>query len=451
MKKKTNSEKSHDKFLLKLFEHGVSYAKPKNILGNFFKFNKKSFSISSGNRITNYKNIKKIYPICIGKASVDMAETSKVILRNFSGKVAEGIIVVNKENSKKVKGFKTFIAGHPIPTNSGLKASKYIEKYLEKTSKTDLVLLLLSGGGSALAPYPAGDLSLNDKIKINVELIESGADIKKINTVRKHLSKIKGGNFLNFSYPSKVHCLILSDVVGDDLSSIASGPTSPDDTTFKDAKKILINFKLWNKIPISIKDHILKGIKEPKMETPKKGDKLFSSVHNTIIGSNNLCLESIHNYCRKNNIKSKIWKKNIEMEVSKLPQYFVKEMNNQNKKNIPMVYISGGETTVEIKGNGKGGRNQEFALHFIKLMKKRMPEQKFFLLSAGTDGRDGPTNAAGAIVNHNSLNEIKSKNIDLDKELKNNNSYEVLKKINSLVIIEGTNTNVADIQLLYLI
>ena len=158
-----------------------------------------------------------------------------------------------------------------------LKASKYIEKYLEKTSKTDLVLLLLSGGGSALAPYPAGDLSLNDKIKINVELIESGADIKKINTVRKHLSKIKGGNFLNFSYPSKVHCLILSDVVGDDLSSIASGPTSPDNTTFKDTKKILTSFKIWNKIPVSIKEYVLKGIKDPKMETPKKGNKLFSS------------------------------------------------------------------------------------------------------------------------------------------------------------------------------
>ena len=168
MKKNNNSEESHDKFLLKLFEHGVSNAKPKNILGNFFKFNKKSFSIISGNRITNYKNIKKIYPICIGKASVDMAETSKLILRNFSGKVAEGIIVVNEENAKKVKGFKIFVSGHPIPTNKGLEASKYIEKYLEKTSKTDLVLLFLSGGGSALAPYPAGEISLHDKIKVNV-------------------------------------------------------------------------------------------------------------------------------------------------------------------------------------------------------------------------------------------------------------------------------------------
>ena len=448
MKKKTSSGESHDKFLLELFKHGVSNAKPKNILGNFFKFNKKSFSISSRNRIINYKNIKQIFPICIGKASVDMAETSKIILKNFSGKVAEGIIVVNKENAKKVKGFKTFVSGHPIPTNKGLKASKYIEKYLEKTSKNDLVLLFLSGGGSALAPYPAGEISLHDKIKVNVELIESGANIKEINTVRKHLSKIKGGNFLNFSYPSNVHCLILSDVVGDDLSSIASGPTSPDNSTFKDTKKILTNFKIWNRMPISIKEHVIKGIKNPKMETPKKGNKLFSSVQNTIIGSNNLCLESIQNFCRNSKIKAKVWKKNIDMDVSKLPSLFIKELKNYNKRIKPIVYISGGETTVKIRGNGKGGRNQEFALHFMKLMKKEMPEQKYFLLSAGTDGRDGPTNAAGAIVNHNSLTEIKSQNINLDKELKNNNSYEVLKKINSLVIIKGTNTNVADLQIL---
>jgi hydroxypyruvate reductase len=139
------------------------------------------------------------------------------------------------------------------------------------------------------------------------------------------------------------------------------------------------------------------------------------------------------------------------MDVSKLPLLFIKELNKYNRGKKPMVYISGGETTVKIRGNGKGGRNQEFALHFMKLMKKEMPEQKYFLLSAGTDGRDGPTNAAGAIVNHNSLTQIRSQNINLDKELMNNNSYEVLKKINSLVIIDGTNTNVADIQLLYLI
>ena len=185
MKRKQKIEKQPDKLLLELFEHGVANAKPKNILGKFFKFNKKSFSIKTEKKYINYNNVNKIYPICIGKASVDMAETSKKILKKFKGEIVEGIIVVNKENAKRVSGFKTFISGHPIPNNNGLRAARYIEKYLEGTTRNDLVLLFLSGGGSALVPYPAEKISLEDKIKINKKLIQSGADIKEINIVRK--------------------------------------------------------------------------------------------------------------------------------------------------------------------------------------------------------------------------------------------------------------------------
>ena len=434
--------------LLKLFNHGISNVQSKNILSNFLKINRSSISIKVGSRFVHYKKINSIFPICIGKASVDMAETFNKIIKKSNIKINPGIIVVNKENAKNVNSFKTFIGGHPIPNQNGLKAAKYIEKNLIGSKKDDLVLILLSGGGSALLPYPAEGLSLKDKIIVNKELIQSGANIKEINAVRKHLSRIKGGNILKFTYPSKVHCLVLSDVVGDDLGSISSGLTSPDSSTFKKSKEILFKYKIWKKIPSNIKIHIEKGIKNKELETPKKKNKIFSNVRNTIIGSNYLCIKSIFDFCKFNKINSKIWFKNIEMDVEKLSKKFYQELKKINTKR-PIILISGGETTVNIKGNGKGGRNQEFALHFLKIMKNKLPNQKYFLLSAGTDGRDGPTNAAGAIIN-NSHKKLMEHNINLDKELNNNNSYKVLKKLKSLVIINGTNTNVADVQILYI-
>lgn len=448
MEKRSGAIQSPDKTLLELFNHGISNVQSKNILSNFIKVNKSSIAIKVGNSFIQYKKINSIFPICIGKASVDMAETFNKITKKLNILVHQGVIVVNKENAKKVKNFKTFIGGHPIPNHNGLRAAKYIKKYLVNSDKNDLVLVMLSGGGSALLPYPVEGLSLQDKILINKQLIESGADIKEINAVRKHLSQIKGGNLVKLTHPSKVHCLILSDVVGDDLSSISSGLTSPDPSTFSRTKDILLKYKLWKKIPVNVQNYIKKGIKDKKLETPKLNNKIFSNVKNSIIGSNYLCLKSIHDFCKEKQIKSKIWFKNIEMDVKKLSVIFYQHLKKQ-KITKPIILISGGETTVNIKGNGKGGRNQEFALHFLKVMKNKFPKQKYFLLSAGTDGRDGPTNAAGAIINDQTYKNLNDRNINLEEELKNNNSYEVLKKLKSLVIIKGTNTNVADVQILY--
>ncbi len=450
MKKKIGVNLPPNKLLKKLYDHGVYNVQSKNILHNFIKVKKNSVLVKNNHKFVEYKDFKHIYIICIGKASVDMAETSKKILKNVKKKIKPGIIVVNKENAKNVSGFKTFVTGHPIPNSKGLEASKYLERFLKNSGNDDLVLIFLSGGGSALLPYPVENISLKEKINVNKYLLESGANIKEINTVRKHLSRIKGGNLIKFTYPSKVHCLILSDVIGDDLSSISSGLTSPDQTHFRDAKKILQKYKLWNTIPMNVKSYISSGINNSLLETPKPKNKLFKTVKNTIIGSNNLCIKSINDFCKINGIKSKIWFKNIELDVKDLAKKFYEELKKFKKFTNATVLISGGETTVKIKGSGKGGRNQEFALHFLQIMRSKLPNQNYFLLSAGTDGRDGPTNAAGAIINSNTHNLIKEKKIDLTKELKNNNSYEVLKKINSLVIIKGTNTNVADVQILFI-
>ena len=440
-------ENSSENLLMSLFNHGISNVQPRNILKKFIKVYKTKIIVSSNSYSKTYNNFKNILPICVGKASVDMGNTALSLLSNFDNKISEGVIVVNRENFKKVKGFKCFSSGHPIPDKNGLLASLHIEKKLHSLSEKDLVLFFLSGGGSALLPYPSTNITIDQKVSLNRKLLSSGADIKEVNTVRKHLSKIKGGNLLRMSFPAKVHSFILSDVIGDDLSSISSGPTVPDETSFNDVKKILRKYNLWNDIHKSIKAHIELGILDKSLETPDKTNKVFLNVENTLIGSNNLCLKSIDSLCKKKYINSRIWKTNIEGDVQVIAKNFVRDLKKKNYKK-PIILISGGESTVKIKGKGKGGRNQEFALHFIKNIKQSLSNLKFTLLSAGTDGRDGPTNAAGAIVNDKSLDLIENKNINLNMELENNNSYQVLKKINSLVIINGTNTNVADIQLL---
>ena len=435
--------------LLEIFKHGVSSVQPNNILDNFIKVKSKKIIVTEGSKQKIYSKINRVFPVCIGKASVDMAKKIKKIFKVSNFKIEKGILIVNKENFSKVKGFKCFSSGHPIPNRNGLDASIFLENYLGKLEKNDLVLIFISGGGSALAPYPVDGISLEEKIIINKILLESGANIKEINIVRKHLSKLKGGNLVKICNPAYVHSFILSDVIGDDLSSIASGMTTYDNSTFRDVKKILNKYKIWTKIPKNIKNHINNGEKKKELETPEKNNQIFRKTNNTLIGSNNLCLNNIKNLCKKYNINSKIWFKNIDGDVKKISKKFSNNIKKIKYK-TPVLLISGGETTVKVNGKGKGGRNQEFALYFAIEMKKINPSKSFIILSAGTDGRDGPTDAAGGILNEGSLEKIKNKKVNLKKELLNNNSYQVLKKINSLVIIDGTNTNVADVQLIYL-
>ena len=435
--------------LLEIFKHGVSSVQPNNILDNFIKVKSKKIIVTEGSKQKIYSKINRVFPVCIGKASVDMAKKIKKIFKVSNFKIEKGILIVNKENFSKVKGFKCFSSGHPIPNRNGLDASIFLENYLGKLEKNDLVLIFISGGGSALAPYPVDGISLEEKIIINKILLESGANIKEINIVRKHLSKLKGGNLVKICNPAYVHSFILSDVIGDDLSSIASGMTTYDNSTFRDVKKILNKYKIWTKIPKNIKNHINDGEKKKELETPEKNNQIFRKTNNTLIGSNNLCLNNMKNLCKKYNINSKIWFKNIDGDVKKISKKFSNNIKKIKYK-TPILLISGGETTVKVNGKGKGGRNQEFALYFAIEMKKINPSKSFIILSAGTDGRDGPTNAAGGILNQGSLEKIKNKKVNLEKELLNNNSYQVLKKINSLVIIDGTNTNVADVQLIYL-
>ena len=449
-KKSRSSKKEISEQLLDLFKIGVFGVQPKNILDSYLKVIKKQIIVKkSTSKKKVYSNVNKIFPICIGKASVDMAKKVKEIFKNSDLKIEKGVVIVNKENFKKIPGFKCFSSNHPVPDKNGFEATNYLRNYLSNLNANDLVLVFISGGGSALAPLPVDQINLKDKVLVNKILLECGANIKEINAVRKHLSKIKGGNLCKICFPAYIQSFILSDVIGDDLSSIASGMTTYDETTFSDVQNILKKYRVWKKIPTKVQNFIKLGEKNKELETPKKNDVFFKKTNNILIGSNNLCLEKIQKYCESSKISSKIWIRNIEGDVRKVTKDLARKIKNIKIKR-PIILISGGETTVKVKGSGKGGRNQEFGLYFCKEMKIQNPNQKFYILSAGTDGRDGPTNSAGAILSHSSLTDISKNKINLSKELKNNNSYEVLKKIKSLVIIDGTNTNVADVQLIYL-
>ena len=353
-----------EKLLINLFLKGVAVVKPSKILKDYIYIKNKEILITCGSKKLSYKNIKRILPICVGKGAVETAETVNLIFKKKKYNIEKGVLVVNKENFKKVPNFKSFTSGHPLPNKNGIIAAKYIVNYLKNTHQEDLVLIFISGGGSSLLPYPVKNVSLTDKITVNKYLLESGANIDEINTVRKHLSQIKGGNLAKFCFPARVHSLILSDVVGDNVSSISSGLTVPDPSTFNDSKNILLKYNLWKKMPKTIINHIKTGIEFKELETPKNGNKIFKNSSYTIIGSNTKSLEEIRRNCIKKDIKCKIWKKNIEGDVREVAKNFVLDLKIKKIKK-PMILISGGETTLQVKGSGLGGRNQEFALYFI--------------------------------------------------------------------------------------
>ena len=436
---------NNKKFLLKLFNEGINVVRPNSILERFINVDDSTISILDNKKFIHYKNIKSVLPICIGKASVEMAKSFNKIFKKSNQVIQKGIIIVNEENFKKVKNFKCFKSGHPLPNYKGLIAKNYLKKTLSKTTQNDLILLMLSGGGSAMLPYPPEKITLEDKIYVNQQLLKSGANIIEINTVRKHLSLIKGGNFLKFTDPSKVHTLIISDVIGDDLSSISSGLTVPDPSTFKDVINICEKYNLIKKLPTNVLEYLKLGVKKIVPETPKKDNLIFKKCKNTIIASNTKSLERIYEILENKKITVEIWKRNLEGNVKEVAKEMIKYLI---KKKEPTFLISGGETTVKIVGKGKGGRNQELSLYFCLLMKKYLPKKKFIFLSGGTDGRDGPTNSAGGIVDHTSIDLCEKKKINITEELNNNNSYFILEKINSHIMIKGTNTNVADIQIL---
>jgi glycerate 2-kinase len=390
---------------------------------------------------------KRVFLIGAGKASVRMAHAVERILGDH---ITGGIIITNPGQPGRLR--KTLIreCGHPVPDEKGIKATEELLDYLDDLDDHDLVICVLSGGGSALLTAPVDGISLSDLQEATNLFLSSGMTIREINTVRKHISKVKGGKLAKKVFPATVISLTLSDVIGDYLDVIASGPFAPDPTTFSDSIKILKNRRIWDRMPDSIKTPLMEGEAGNFPETPKSKDKIFKKVHNQIVGSNELSLMGAEFRAHRLGMNTMILSSSISGESREIAHYYsaiAREIRKYRRPvEPPCCIIAGGETTVRVRGDGKGGRCQELALSVA------MDIQDIsgcVFLAAGTDGIDGPTDAAGAIVDSNTIEKALKSGLVPEQYIRDNNSFEFFEQMNELIKTGPTGTNVMDIHLLF--
>lgn len=421
---------------LRLLERAIDDSDPYNTV-------KKSLELKEDKIIVGGKefNIEgNIYALAFGKAACSMAKAVEEILGD---KLEEGVAVTKYGYSLPLKKIKVIEAGHPVPDENSMEGALAGVELAKKVSEEDILLVLISGGGSALFCLPEDRISLKDKIRVNELLLKSGAKIHEINTVRKHISKVKGGKLAKLVKGTLIS-LILSDVVGDNLEAIASGPTVKDPTTFQDAYRILKVYNIWNKLPESVKEHIKLGLQGKTQETLKKD---LPNVYNFIIGNVETACESAKKKAEELGLKAYILTTTLEGEAKDVATALGSIINEVHHKNRPFekpcVLIAGGETTVTILGKaGLGGPNQEFALSIARKIKGL---RGVAVLAADSDGTDGPTDAAGGLVDSFTAELLEKNRINIEEYLVNHNSYEALKRAKALLISGPTRTNVNSI------
>lgn len=387
--------------------------------------------------------------VAAGKAGVRMAEAvvGSLPLDLFA---EAGFVVVDAAGFRQVDPFRVLVAGHPVPDAAGVSAAIAIREYLRGNREGDAVLVLLSGGASALLPAPAAGITLEDKVETTRRLLASGAPIQEINCVRKHLSTLKGGGMARLAAPARVESLILSDVVGDDLGTVASGPTAPDSTSFEDACGVLARHGLLAEVPGAVIERFEAGLRGEVEDTPIAGDPIFSRVLNRLVGSNAQSLEAGRARAQDLGFASYTASKALTGEARDAAAYLASVARREWRGQGSLAVLAGGETTVTLRGDGSGGRNQEMALAFALLAERSPLAGDWVFLSAGTDGRDGPTDAAGAVVDAGTLGRIRGAALDPEIELERNNSYPALRAADALFVTGPTGTNVADLQVLLL-
>ncbi len=432
-----------------IFTKALSAVDPSKILKDRIRIDRDRLLIKTGTnseKVFDLKGVEKIFLVGTGKAASPMA---KAIEEIFEDRITRGIITTKYGHLLPLKKTEIIEAGHPLPDQKGYEGAKRIQRLLQESGPKDLVIFLLSGGGSALLPFPANQIDLKEKQEVTQFLLDCGADIKEINTIRKHISRIKGGWLARWAYPSRVIGFILSDVVGDHLDVIGSGPTVPDPSTFEEAWEILKNYDLVNEIASSIRRHLQLGKEGKAEETPKPQEVIFERVYNTLLGSNILALLAAKEEAAVLGFNTLILSSSIEGETREAARFhtaIAKEViSSGNPIPMPACILSGGETTVTIKGKGLGGRNQEFVLAGALEISG---VEKVVLLSGGTDGTDGPTDATGAIADHTTIQRGKSLGLDPNFHLDNNDAYPFFEKLGDLLITGPTHTNVMDVRIM---
>ncbi len=381
---------------------------------------------------------RRVELLAIGKAAFGMAEAA---LQWLDDRVrASDVLVVTHDEAVCRGRFDVRRSGHPLPDGRGLAAAREIERRAARLVAGDLALVLISGGASALLPAPVRHVGLDDKLEVTRQLLRGGASIHELNAVRKHLSTTKGGGLLRQLRPARVITLALSDVIDDDPSVIGSGPTAPDPSTFADALAALERRGVLRSCPASVRRRFEAGVRGDLQETPSPGDPVFDGAVYRIVGGNRTSVRAMAAACGAG----------VEMEPEPLEgeaRMVAAALARRLGASPPAAFVAGGETTVSVRGKGLGGRNQELALAFALEYAGRplARRQDWVFLAAGTDGRDGPTDAAGGIVDASTLSRIRRAGFDPRSALDDNDSYRALDAAGALLRTGATGTNVADV------
>ena len=399
-----------------------------------------------GEKELDLSEFNHVWALGVGKGSAAMAQAVEEILGN---RLKGGLVIVKYGYLAALKKIRLEEAGHPTPDENGRRTTRELADLVTKMGRKDLVLFLLSGGGSSLLPMPVDGVSLEEKMATTNLLLKSGASIEEMNTIRKHLSQIKGGQLARLANPATLVCLVLSDVVGDPLDVIASGPTVGDSSTFQDCREVLDRYSLREKLPASVRSHLEAGIEGKVPETPKPNDYTISNSYTTLVGNNLQALEAAADKAQMLGYHTLILSSMIEGDTTEAAGFhsaLLKEIvRSGHPVGPPACLISGGETTVVVRGKGKGGRNLEFSLAAALRLEGLAG---VCLLSAGTDGTDGPTDAAGAVVDGNTVARALTKGLNPTEFLAENDSYHFFQHLDDLLITGPTNTNVMDLRVM---
>jgi glycerate 2-kinase len=445
------------KLALDCLEIGISSVLPKEMIQKSITIDNDVLSI--GQNRYDLRKYESIYIIGGGKASAEMVFIIEKMLKNVKDLSYKGMINVpigtpykNLNLSNKIIIYE---ANHPIPDEMGLIGTKNMIDLISKSTKNDLFIVLISGGGSALLTLPKKGISLEDLKQVNKLLLKSGASIQEINTIRKHVSDFKGGNLAKKIYEtSNAHiiCLIISDVIGNELDMIASGPTVPDSTSYKDAIEIIEKYELYDKFPNSIIEVIEVGKNDPKLENPKEGDPCFKNVLNFLIGSVEIAIEAITKYLKSSDFEVNKLKYSFQGEArnygSFLAYYLLRKLD-EDMLVKPIALIGSGELTVTITGKGIGGRNQEMLLALLNdLMNKKIKNQ-FLVLGVNLDGIEGNSKAMGALIDNQVYSDIIKNHLNLESYLVENDSNSFFQKVKTQIITGPTGVNVNDILLIF--
>lgn len=428
----------------RIFHAGLKAVEPETAVFRYCRRNGETLHI--GEAVYDLAAYKNIYLIGAGKAAAPMVTAMESLLPE---ELSSGIAVVKYGHLGKPGRIPTMEAGHPVPDENGLRAATRILKIADNAQETDLIICLISGGGSALLSLPAPGIPLSDKQETIRILLACGATIHEINAIRKHISGIKGGLLAQAAAPAALITLILSDVVGDDPAVIASGPTVPDASTYQTCLDIITRYDIERKLPDTVRQHLQQGGNGRIPETPKPSAPAFHRTRNLIIGSNMEAIQAAAAQARDLGYHTLILSSMIEgetREVAKMHAAIAREIvKTGHPLPRPACILTGGETTVTITGNGKGGRNQEFALAAAMEIDGADP---MVIFSAGTDGTDGPTDAAGAVADPTTLKRANEKGLDARTFLSNNDAYHFFQPIGDLILTGPTNTNVMDLRIM---